>query len=175
VSKTKSTLIDKDLKAKVKEFEKKQKELKKTEKGLATDVVITLKDIIQGSSHIEAMRWHQYTPGFNDGDPCEFTISDLEIKFSEEYTNQEKGPCEDEEEDSEGWIDCYAIEGFFKARVDVINHKEVALLEQQYEALATLHGTLTSMEGELQSRFGDNMEITVTKKGIETEDYDCGY
>jgi hypothetical protein len=59
--------------------------------------------------------------------------------------------------------------------MDVLNHKDMAILEDQILALNRLHGTLESMEGELERKFGNNIQITLTKKGIETEDYDCGY
>lgn len=33
-------------------------------------------------SAVEAVRWEQYTPYFNDGDVCEFSIRDPEFKFA---------------------------------------------------------------------------------------------
>ena len=185
MSKAKSTLIDKALKSKLSAFEGKQKELAKAQKGLADDVVNTLKDIIQSSNYIEAARWQQYTPGFNDGDPCEFSVRELQVKFSdsliEEYGNEEKSKstkADDEPEDSDnedGFIDEYELDSFVKDNMDVLNHKDMAILEDQILALNRLHGTLESMEGELERKFGNNIQITLTKKGIETEDYDCGY
>lgn len=190
MSKTKSTLIDKELNKRIDELADRRKDLEKQEKVLAENVVDALRDIIRGSEYIEAARWHQYTPGFNDGDPCEFTVNDLEVKFSEdllsEYGNKEKSTDkkkdedEDEEEEDDvdeddGWVDSYEVESFLKEKIDVLNHKEIGLLEKQYEAACKLHGVLSSMEGALLDKFGDNIQITVTKKGIETEDYDCGY
>ncbi len=175
MSKTKSTSIDKELKEKIKEFEGKQKELKKAEKALADDVVNALKTIIQSADHIEAVRWQQYTPGFNDGDPCEFTIAELEVKFSDKIIKEFKNE-EAEDEDEEGdFIQDYDVENFLKKNMDVLNHDELGRVEKQYEALQKLYGTLSSMEGALRARFGDGIQITVNKKGIETEDYDCGY
>jgi hypothetical protein len=188
--KTKSTSTNKELNAKVKDVEKRQKELASAEKLLATDIVDELKKLVNSSPHIEAIRWQQYTPGFNDGDPCTFSISELEVKFDEnviaEYGNQEKTTLkkvsdEDEEDedgpedDRAGFISDYEVEDFLKKKMDVLNHKELGVLEKQYETLCKLHNSLTSMESELERRFGDGMQITVTKKGIETEDYDCGY
>ena len=33
---------------------------------------------------IKAVTWHQYTPHFNDGEPCEFSVYDLSVTSSEE-------------------------------------------------------------------------------------------
>jgi hypothetical protein len=178
-------LIDKDLKDKLDNFDKQQKELEKAQKGLVDDVVDTLKKIIQGAPMIAAIRWHQYTPGFNDGDPCEFTIGDLEVKFDEdviaEYGDQEKARKakveeeDDEQQSDDEFVSSYEVEDFIKSKIDVLNHREIGLLEKQYEAVGALYDALNGMGNELERRFGDNIRIMVTKDGIETEDYDCGY
>lgn len=33
---------------------------------------------------ILAITWHQYTPGFNDGEPCEFSVYDVSVTKNEE-------------------------------------------------------------------------------------------
>lgn len=33
---------------------------------------------------ILAVTWHQYTPGFNDGEPCEFSVYDVSVTNNEE-------------------------------------------------------------------------------------------
>jgi hypothetical protein len=166
-------LIDKELKKKLKDFEDKQAEISKAGKTLADDVIGTLKDLITSSNLIEAAQWKQYTPGFNDGDACEFSVMDIEVKLSEsvmkEFENQEI-----ETVDEEFWDD-YSLKLFLKKHMDVLNHEQLGLLESQIEAVSELHGVLSGMESELERRFGNNMKITLTKKGIETEDYDCGY
>ena len=30
---------------------------------------------------LDGFRWHQYTPSFNDGEPCEFSVSDVEVRM----------------------------------------------------------------------------------------------
>ena len=181
MSKTKSTLIDKELKKKIVELEAKRAEVKKAEKGLGDEVVNTLKDIIKSSKLIKAVRWSQYTPGFNDGDVCEFSVNELEVQFNasvlKKYKTEEgkEELNENEEASEEGWVDSYHMEKFIKSKMDIFNPTEIGQLHDQYEALNRLHGTLSDMSGELQDRWGDNIQITLTKKGIETEDYDCGY
>lgn len=171
MSKTKSTSISPELKSKLDNFAAQQAALKKTETALVDDVVNTLKDIITASEYITAARWQQYTPGFNDGDPCEFSVRELQVKFSDtlmkEFGNQEK--------DEDEFVDEYGMKRFLEKNMDVLNHDQVGVLEVQLEALNQLHNTLLNMESSLESRFGNNIQITLTKKGIETEDYDCGY
>ena len=171
MSKTKSTSINSELEAKLARFAETQAELKKTEKALVDDVVSVLKEIITTSDYISAARWQQYTPGFNDGDPCEFSVRELQVKFSDSLMAE----FNNEENEEEEFVDEYQMKRFLEKHMDVLNHEQLGILEGQLEALNKLHGTLSNMESALETRFGNNIQITLTKKGIETEDYDCGY
>lgn len=189
MSKPKSTLIDQEFLDRCKDFKKKQQEIAKLQKGLAEDVIDNLKTLIKSAPLIEAVRWRQWVPGFNDGEPCLFTLDELAVKFDEgmiaEYGNQENvgktmkviesDDDEEEDENSDEFIEAGDVDDFIKGKMDVLNHKEFGLLEKQVEAVYTLFSALEAMEGELQDRFGDNTEVTLTKDGLETEDYDCGY
>lgn len=43
--------------------------------------------------NVEAVRWEQYTPYFNDGDVCEFSVGEPEYKFA--GVNEDAGDYED--------------------------------------------------------------------------------
>jgi hypothetical protein len=163
---------------KIKEVENKQKELKKLEKVLSKDVLSEMKSIITSATGVEAIRWSQYIPGFNDGEPCEFSINDLEIKFhkklSTAYKNEEISQDE-EDEDNQGFISADEAESFIKKNIDVMNFEDLKEAETQVEAMQKYHGVLVNLSDFLQNEFGANVQITLTKKGIETEDYDCGF
>ena len=32
---------------------------------------------------VKALRWTQYTPQFNDGEPCVFNVNDIEVQLNE--------------------------------------------------------------------------------------------
>ena len=42
-------------------------------------------DALLGVDGVESIVWDQYTPYFNDGDPCEFIIYDVQVKLSEKF------------------------------------------------------------------------------------------
>lgn len=110
-----------------------------------------LKEFFEANPRIEVVRWRQYTPGFNDGDACHFGYHGIDIKGINIKT---KYPPED----GEGFHESYAIED-----------KEI---KAAVEALDT---DLSSMEAALQIAFGEPVQVTASRDGIETEDYDCGY
>lgn len=65
---------------------KKHKELAKESNKVSKQAVGLLKELINSTPYIEAVRWEQYTPYFMDGDPCEFGVHDIQFKFSQELT-----------------------------------------------------------------------------------------
>lgn len=182
-------LLSAELSKQIDAFKVKRESLKKETSQLADSVLASLQAIITGGAGVEAVRWNQYIPGFNDGDACEFTLGELEVRFSQEiqkeYKNEEvKAKSKDDEdedeevdedEDNGDFVDLWDLEQFVKKNINVMNHDQLGILEYQHEAIQKLWGALSSMENELEERFGAGMQITVTKKGIETEDYDCGY
>jgi hypothetical protein len=38
-------------------------------------------EYFEANPEVEAVKWAQYTPYFNDGEPCEFTVHDPETKL----------------------------------------------------------------------------------------------
>lgn len=170
MSKTKSTSIDKLIKEKIEATASLKKEYDKRVKTDAKEIVHMLKDLISDSDGIEAIRWSQYTPYFNDGDVCEFGVNDLEIKFDQKKFPVTKDLEEDEEE--EEFVQDWQFDKFFERQEDVINFKEVAALEKKVKVFQDIHSELQNMEDGLKEAFGDHVTVTVTRKGIETESYD---
>jgi hypothetical protein len=122
--------------------------------------------------------WRQYTPYFNDGEPCEFSASGLWVR-----TNADKDVEDDYEYELEMWnhpslgkvttewgdatdpetgrrvVVSQTYEGPDRARYD-----RCKALEQAIEGGAFEHVLLEA--------FGDHARITVQRTGIEVEFYD---
>lgn len=60
----------------------------------------SLKTFFEANPNIEAVRWTQYTPYFNDGDPCVFGLHGVECQikgsedFQDEYDIRKEHPAE---------------------------------------------------------------------------------
>lgn len=121
------------------------------------------KDFITTHPDISELRWKQYTPYFNDGDPCEFRLTDLAINFNYDalpfYIREDSLPdspeaYEDIKDDYDGGMSYYSlIDGEFKN-----NFREL----ESY-----MHKNMTILE----SIFGNDVQIVVTKDGIDISDY----
>ena len=93
---------------------------------------------------VYALRWAQYTPYFNDGEPCVFRVMEAEF-------------CTEEGAEFHGsWGSAYD-----------------ALSDEIRTDLGTLTGHLQSDELEpvLLAMFGDHVEITVTAEQISINEY----
>lgn len=65
---------------------------------------------------LEAIRWEQYTPYFNDGDPCEFSVGEPRFKVA------------NGDEDEGDWGDGFISNMTYKKYVD-LTPEEIALID----------------------------------------------
>lgn len=112
-----------------------------------------------GDARIEAIRWRQYTPYFNDGDACEFGIHDIEVK--------PVGSDPDAGDYSDGFIDHWSLGYYADKRGD-------DRMRELKEATADLNKAVAGGEfyDVLLDAFGDHANVTVTTEGITVDFYE---
>lgn len=83
--------------AKVEDFNQKQEEIKKQCADIFKDVILA---VFQEYPTLATIGWKQYTPGFNDGDPCVFhrNIDDLYLNGTDSYGDTIDGDDDDEDD-----------------------------------------------------------------------------
>lgn len=100
---------------------------------------------------LESFGWNQYTPYFNDGDTCTFSADEVNIiNGNREYGDDDWWA----ENVSSGWGKDVKRGPLFKA------------WEKASDLVASCPLFL------LEMTFGDHVTVTVTRNGIDTEDYD---
>ena len=126
-----------------------QKVMKKSAKTLILDhLKESVKDLTFEGVH--AVSWVQYTPGFNDGDPCTFTCQ-------ADYLQTQTGPDEDWDEGTDN----------LPSETDNSLNKLQAAVNEVPDDF-------------YEAAFGDGVRVILTfgPRGgltVETDDYDCGY
>lgn len=101
--------------------------------------------------NVVGLRWSQYTPYFNDGEPCEFAVHDFNFKF--------EGTPEDAE-DEDGYEYVY-------------DHSSAKSTPGQRAAKRWVRQNLESIDDEVfQASFGDHVKVTATREGFTVEEYD---
>lgn len=147
-------------------------------------------DKIPGGDHVLAVRWSQYTPYFNDGDSCEFSVNDPHVRLSKVAIAALRKVEEDEDED---WEDGYSdtirrkfVDGEYdhdgysngvrgpdgsfprKAAEPWVAPMSPELLA----AIEILEGLVGGIpEDVMRSAFGDHVRVEIDRNGITVEEF----
>ncbi|MGW9170118.1 hypothetical protein [Streptomyces decoyicus] len=157
-------------------------------------------DITQGSSRVEQkpieelaplfqavmddpsiveFGWQQYTPYFNDGDTCEFSVHGLWVKTTAEQELEEEGTEEFGHWDLEAeWGHPSLGKRNYEWVGEWPDRKRIDLGyegpdEARYDRVQALDSALQGahFENALLAKFGDHARVTVQKDGIDVEFY----
>jgi len=110
---------------------------------------------------VEAVRWEQYTPYFNDGEPCEFRIYECRINVIGMQNDDDDDDIDDDF--IESWDFNYKNPG-----LDVENYSAISLALKSFSKVLS-NGSHYVV---LHTTFGDPAQVTATKKGFTVESYD---
>lgn len=119
-------------------------------------VAEALKSLFDAYPELTAVRWRQYTPYFNDGDPCVFRLQDVTFKQAQA---EEPGEAEYEDEDD-------YLEGFSDLPHSWSDRKHTSL------TLAIEAFEKDRVEDLYKNCFGDHVTITATRDGVEVQEYE---
>jgi hypothetical protein len=118
---------------------------------------------------VKALYWRQYTPSFNDGDPCVFTVNDITFANTADRDTLEKAVNEEDLEN------CYADDGTEAVAMETWSDGFSRFFpEKPCKALSAF---VSSMEkaSALEAAFGTNVSVLVTREGFTVDEYECGY
>ena len=122
---------------------------------------LELLDAVLDCPNVEAVRWYQYTPYFNDGDACIFHTGECYVKLVD--GDPEAGDYED------GFVGSYELADWDRK---LRKYTPKPGLEQLYPAFDELADSLDHFEEFLHDSFGDPAEVTATTDGFSVEFYD---
>ena len=156
-------------------------------------------DTVLGIAGVKKVRWTQYTPYFNDGDPCEFSLNEFTVKLGKKF-----GVGKEEGEHEDGYLSTYDFqdhtEPYPTIHVPYLRHGETPSTEylaakEEYErqykaykdsatyvrnghdtkaifdALEALNALSASFEVVAKANFGDHAEVTATLDGFNVDEY----
>jgi hypothetical protein len=129
------------------------------------------KQLFEAVPELEAVRWEQSSPHFNDGEPCTFSRYDFTYKFASAKTDEED-TAEEAEEKEEDEYDDEDDEDFIDYCYDDTDPRG-GLLKKVDKAMETAQLDLGELEGVYENTFGDGYRITVTRDlEVDVEEYD---
>ena len=149
----------------------KQEEIKKLKKEMldASNKIFTdlTKTIFEDHPKVKSFGWNQYTPYFNDGDTCYFSVNTDYIQINGE-------PVDESEWISETKITNYGT--WNREKREYEGRTEVPNLDYDPELVAAsdeIREFLRNFDEDFfMSQFGDHAEITVTEDGVSVDEYE---
>jgi hypothetical protein len=107
-------------------------------------------EMLDKHSNVEAVVWTQYTPAWNDGEECLFSVGDVGIVLKE--------PGEEiyieEDDDVVYYSKDLVVESIIKEFYDLVEEVPNDVLEHV---------------------LGNNVKVRCTREGITIDEYDCEY
>jgi hypothetical protein len=110
------------------------------------------KDLFAAHPNLKSVVWTQYTPYFNDGDPCYFRVREFDVNYA---LTEEDDP-----------------------NVSDYNHGDslYSLRESEDEAAQAAAEAVCDLEDEipqdiLEATFGDHCKVVATPKGFDVEEH----
>ncbi|MGW4240884.1 hypothetical protein [Nocardia sp. NPDC004722] len=140
-------------------------------------------DAMLAFAEVEAIRWHQYTPYFNDGDACEFGFGDVLVKWVGQDNGGDYGDgfFSTSGDFPPGYWDTHyrpwvrrehdLLPGCFEDMVygpAGTQRNDIKLAHKNLSRL--IHSC--AFEDQMRESFGDPGEITATRDGFHVEFYE---
>ena len=124
---------------------------------------------------LTAVKWTQYTPYFNDGDPCVFGVNDVIFTNAEDHENV--SPWGDYEGEDEDVFATWSIADLLKESTYAISEKErkaaLKIIDKiDEQACNEFSLAVSQLDDVMKDMFGDHVQVTLTRDGFDIEDYD---
>lgn len=172
-----------ELEAKLKELRKEERKIQKELGEVAKKAFkVGYKELFEKYPDLKSFSWTQYTPYFNDGDPCYFgswhqeaecvLINGEELKEvckkKRRWHLIESVWCAEKKGEYRTWGDKSLI---YKEEEYEPGHYEVAMkVSKLYEPV--LEFLSQFRDEDMEEMFGDHVEVTVTLDGVYKEHFD---
>lgn len=118
---------------------------------------------------VAGLIWEQYTPYFNDGEPCEFSLYEVRILPDVEMSEDDKADLEYGEGLSTYDLYDYSSGYVWNTPLDELKWKDFGGTSGRvfYDLLQSL--TTESWEAVAKANFGDHAEVRATKDGFSVD------
>jgi hypothetical protein len=160
-----------ELKEKLAQLAEKTKEIENLKKNLIDESAKFfdefIKDFFIQYPQVKSFSWTQYTPYFNDGDSCTFNVNTDYISINGDHIDD----CDwYDEKNVTNWGTYDRNTRDYIGKVEVDNPKYNKTLSEATDMIVDFLGKFNN--DFYSSKFGDHVKITVTREGVEKEDYE---
>lgn len=137
---------------------------KKMQEELAAQMEPLFQEFFKNNPKIAKIAWTQYTPHFNDGEPCVFNVHDR-------YFVPTKCVEDDEDCEYQEYPSLWSAFGFHD--YDIKDFKEAGLTGEEIKKVEAFGKFLHNIPDDIyEGIYGDGVEIIATAEGVEVNEYD---
>lgn len=167
------------IKKELEEFNKKKQSLVEE---LRVEFPKLFKELLEQSTVIESFSWTQYSPYFNDGDECTFSVNNSDISIN--GFNEDDYDEDDEEQEKLDFLETEYKEIKTQEELNYVNSSYYKIGDKAYLPVVSfddinlkvylqIKQLLTSIPDDFyEDLFGNHVEVTVYKSGkINVEEY----
>jgi hypothetical protein len=140
------------------------KEYKKVQELARESLMGIFVEFWEKNPEVKAVVWAQYTPYFNDGETCTFSVNDVY------FTNDPAGDYEDSanlyygDSEQEGDDLLWCVSSYSSPLPGGVDQKSLKELDGFL--------TMSQMEPCMRSMFGEHSEVRVTREGFTISPYE---
>lgn len=123
---------------------------------------LAFKEFFQVNPEVNVVGWRQYTPYFNDGEPCEFNCHAgyAFVSNAKDYDNLCNGEYQGEDESV--WVN----------DPDYGDHNEELIPKSVLVNTEALRNLLTKVDDAVfLDMFGDHVQVFATREGFDVQEY----
>jgi hypothetical protein len=157
------SLIVEGAKARIDAFRKVQKDYQEAlEKDGKAVLAALFAEFFENNPSVYALTWTQYTPYFNDGDTCEFSVHDLYAAFPLKLENGEDNP------EAEGYDDDVEVGDVECGSKYISSYQDE---DMKYVGYREMHKTFRELSDVCEATFGDHVQVIATREGFQVDEY----
>ena len=161
---------------KLDELIQKHQEMKREYKKQAQEMFKELaKEFWDKNPGLTAVKWTQYTPYFNDGDTCEFSVNDPTFTNAPLDKLNEVSSWGDYEGEDEDVFATWDVSYLIKSNASYQEKDRAAVLKiidkLDPESCKEFSSAVSQLEDVMLEMFGDHVEVTMTRDGFDVEEY----
>ena len=134
-----------------------------------------LKVFFEEAPRVYMVGWTQYTPYFNDGDACVFSVHDIHILTFNDYREYREDLDEDDDFYPENYIwDWPCVWSMGQGWMGEHPNRERVWREEWADigpALEKLEECFQTADSVLEAAFGDHSQIFATRENVRVEEY----
>jgi len=138
---------------------------KDMEQKINNNLVDVFKEFFEKHPEVKFVTWTQFTPYFNDGEPCVFSMYGPEFCLDDRINIQD---FIDSDQDFDVYLDNLTDELSVEGQEFEYYYPSSYKLENDLDAFGQFLG---SMEGIFYNVFGDNQRVVITPEKIEIMEY----